>query len=152
MESSKCVRVLLGVLLVGSLATVGCKKSEDPATVPVPSTTAAAAPAPTTTAAAAGTESPSGAPSASEAPATPPPVATNTQTTTKHETIDACCSALSAIQKSGKTAAAKAKAAQAAAVCPGIAKLVKAGTTARTAGLAQIRSAMTGFDVPGECK
>lgn len=148
MKSSNCVRVLMGVLLAGSLATVGCKKSEDPATVPVPSTTAAAAPAPTVTA----TETPSATAAASEAPTAPAPVVTTTQTTTKHETIDACCSALSAIQKSGKTAAAKAKAAQAAAVCPGIAKLVKAGTTARSAGLAQIRSAMTGFDVPGECR
>lgn len=153
MERSNCVRVLLGVFLAGSLTTLGCKKDEEPATVPVPATTAAATTAPAATATAAATDAPSGAPAATDAPTAPPqPVATNTQTTTKHETIDACCSALAAIQKSGKTATAKSKAAAAAAVCPGIAKLVKAGTTSRTAGLAQIRSAMTGFDVPGECK
>jgi hypothetical protein len=150
MERSICVRLVLGLFLVGSLATLGCKKSEDPATVPVPSTTtAAAAPAPTPTT----TEDPaaSGSGAASGAPA-PQPVVTATTTPTKHETIDACCSALSAIQKSGKTAKAKSKAASAAAVCPGIAKLVKAGTTSRSAGLAQIRSSMTGFDIPGECR
>ncbi len=148
MERSISVRLLLGLLLAGSVATFGCKKSEDPATVPVPTTTAAAPtpPEPTSTA----TEDPTAA--ASGAPATPPPVVTATQTPTKHETIDACCSALSAISKSGKSATAKSKAASAAAVCPGIAKLVKNGTTSRTAGLAQIRSAMTGFDIPGECR
>ncbi len=146
MERSISVRLLLGLLLAGSVATFGCKKSEDPATVPVPTTTAAAVtpPEPTSTA----TEDPS----ASGAPTTPPPVVTATHTPTKHETIDACCSALSAISKSGKSATAKSKAASAAAVCPGIAKLVKNGTTSRTAGLAQIRSAMTGFDIPGECR
>jgi hypothetical protein len=146
MERSISVRLLLGLLLAGSVATFGCKKSEDPATVPVPTTTAAAVtpPEPTNTA----TEDPS----ASGAPTTPPPVVTATHTPTKHETIDACCSALSAISKSGKSATAKSKAASAAAVCPGIAKLVKNGTTSRTAGLAQIRSAMTGFDIPGECR
>lgn len=150
MERSICVRLVLGLFLAGSLATVGCKKSEDPATVPVPSTTAAAAPAPTPTT----TEDPaaSGSAAASGAPVAPQPVVTATNTPTKHETIDACCSALAAIQKSGKTATAKSKAASAAAVCPGIAKLVKAGTTSRSAGLAQIRSSMTGFDIPGECR
>ena len=76
MERSISVRLLLGLLLAGSVATFGCKKSEDPATVPVPTTTAAAVtpPEPTNTA----TEDPS----ASGAPTTPPPVVTATHTPT----------------------------------------------------------------------
>ncbi len=147
MKRSICARLLLGLLLAGSVAAVGCKKDEEPATVPVPATTAAPA-APDPTPAPAATEDPSA--TASGAPA-PQPVVTATNTPTKRETIDACCSALAAISKSGKTAVAKSKAASAAAVCPGIAKLVKAGTTTRAAGLAQIRSALAGFDSPAEC-
>ncbi len=150
MKRSSSAQLLMGLLLAGSLAAVSCKKSEDPATIPVPSSTAAVV-APTPTATATATEDPSGAPGASGAPATPQPVVTATNTPTKHESIDACCSALAAISKSGKTAVAKSKAASAAAVCPGIAKLVKAGTTSRSAGLAQIRSALAGFDTPSEC-
>jgi len=116
----------------------------------VPSSTATTVAAPDPTPAPAASGDPAAA--ASGTPATPQPVVTATNTPTKHETIDACCSALSAVQKSGKTATAKSKAAAAAAVCPGIAKLVKNGTTSRSAGLAQIRSSLTGFDVPGECR
>lgn len=148
MKRSIVASLFVGLVVAGSLSAVGCgNKTEDPAVVPVPSTTAAAAPTPTATATA--TEDPSAAASGTAAP-TPQPVVT-TNTPVKHESIDACCSALNAVSKSGKTAVAKSKAASAAAVCPGIAKLVKAGTTTRAAGLAQIRSALAGFDAPSEC-
>lgn len=148
MERSNVVRVLLGCLLLGSVIATGCKKEEDPATVPVPSASAAApAPTPsaepTTTASAAATDTPTAAPQ---------PVAATTATARKGESIDACCSALKAVQKSGKTAIAKSKAAAAAGVCPGVAKLVKDGTITRSAGLAQVRTSLSGFDVPGECR
>jgi hypothetical protein len=158
MKRSIGLRWLLGGLLASSLTLFGCKKDEDPATVPIPSGAASSAPAATTPPPAAadadaGSDAGTGAPQASGAStaATPQPLATTTAPA-KQESIDACCTALKAIQKSGKSAIAKSKAASAAAVCPGIAKLVKAGTTGRAAGLSQIRSALTGFDVPGECR
>ncbi|MEZ4296450.1 MAG: hypothetical protein R3B70_15875 [Polyangiaceae bacterium] len=153
MKRSSYAKVLLGSLILGGLLFTGCKKDEEePATVPVPT---GAEPATTTEAPPAADPSASAdAPQASaDAPATPTaPAAPATQTVRKGESIDACCSALRAVQKSGKTATAKSKAAAAAAVCPGIAKLVKDGTTSRASGLAQIRSALAGFDVPGECR
>lgn len=149
MKRASLVRVLASGLLLGSVIFVGCKDKEEPASVPVPSgEPAATASAPTTTTT---TEDPdAGAPAASTPAANPQPVAT--VTTRKGESIDACCTALRGVAKSGKTATAKSKAAAAAAVCPGIAKLVKDGTTSRSAGLAQIRSALTGFSVPPECQ
>lgn len=152
MKRSNGVRLFLGCLLLGSLITIGCKKDEEPASVPVPS---ASAPALITPPPAASDDADGGAAAApSDAPSanpTPQPVVTTT-VPAKQESIDACCTALKAVAKSGKTATAKSKAASAAAVCPGIAKLVKSGTTTRSAGLSQIRSALTGFAVPGECR
>jgi hypothetical protein len=147
MKRSMFARCLAFALLASSVLWVGCKDKEEPATVPVGSTSEPAAPAPTPSAAPSETASaePSSAPTAAQ------PVATNTAPV-QGASIDACCSALNAIQKSGKTAQVKAKAAAAAAACPGIAKLVKEGKTGRSAGLAQIRSALTGFDAPGECR
>ncbi len=147
MERSNVVRVLLGCLLLGSVIATGCKKDEDPATVPVPSASQAAEAPPPPSA------EPAATASATEAPtAAPQPVAATTPTARKGESIDSCCSALKAVQKSGKTAIAKSKAAAAAGVCPGVAKLVKDGTITRSAGLAQIRTSLSGFDVPGECR
>lgn len=150
MERSNVVRVLLGCLILGSGIVTGCKKEEDPATVPVPSATQAA-PVPSDTAPDPAASA-SAAASASDAPTAAAPQAAVTATAKKGESIDACCSALKAVQKSGKTAIAKSKAASAAAVCPGIAKMVKDGTITRSAGLTQVRSALAGFDVPGECR
>lgn len=154
MERSNVVRVLLGCLILGSVVVTGCKKDEEePASVPIPSAataTVAADPAP------APTEAPSADPSAA---ATDAPAATaaaqpavTAPVAKKGESIDACCSALRAVQKSGKTAIAKSRAAAAAGVCPGVAKLVKDGTVSRSAGLAQIRTSLAGFDAPAECR
>ena len=144
--------MLASGLLLGTVLFIGCKDKEPPAEVPIPTGTPAAVtadPPPTPTA----TEDPdAGAPAASTPAATPQPGVAGTATAKKGESIDACCSALNAVAKSGKTALAKSKAASAAAVCPGIAKLVKDGTTSRSAGLTQIRSALTGFTVPPECQ
>ena len=151
MKRASLIRVLASGLLLGCVIVVGCKDKEDPATVPVPSgepATTAAAPAPTTST----TEDPAASASASATAAPPPVAGTGAAVPHKGESIDACCNALRAVAKSGKTSTAKAKAASAAAVCPGIAKLVKDGTTSRSAGLSQIRSALTGYDVPGECR
>lgn len=156
MERSKFVRVLLGTLVLGSMIMAGCKKDEeDPATVPVPSAPQAAVPAdPAPAGSDTGSGSNTGAEAPSAAAAAPPQPATpsTAPVAKKGESIDACCSALRAVQKSGKTAIAKSKAASAAAVCPGISKLVKDGTITRSAGLTQVRSALSGFDVPGECR
>ena len=156
MERSNVVRVLLGCLILGSVVVTGCKKDEEePASVPIPSAataTVAADPAP------APTEAPSADPSAAatDAPgatAAAQPAGTATAPVAKKgESIDACCSALRAVQKSGKTAIAKSRAAAAAGVCPGVAKLVKDGTVSRSAGLAQIRTSLAGFDAPAECR
>ena len=151
MERSIFVRVLLGCLLLGSVMATGCKKEEDPATVPVPSATQAAAAPSTAEPAPSASEAPTAA--ATDAPsAAPQPVASTTNAPKKGESIDACCSALKSVAKSGKTAIAKSKAASATAVCPGVAKLVKDGSISRSAGLQQVRSALAGFDVPGECR
>jgi hypothetical protein len=148
MERSNVVRVLLGCLFLGSVMVTGCKKEEDPATVPVPSASQAA-PAPAPSAA-------EPAPSATEAPTAAPTAAPQPAGTVvapkKGESIDSCCSALKAVAKSGKTAIAKSRAAAAAGVCPGIAKLVKDGTITRQAGLTQVRTSLSGFDAPAECK
>src|SRR5262245_11564193 len=133
MKRAMALRVVLGALVLGGMVSVGCKKSEDPVTVPTSSAAETAPPAPTPPPAASDTAS-----AAASATAAPPPVATTTAK--KGESIDACCNALKGVAKSGKTAAAKSKAAAAAAVCPGIAKLVKDGQTAHASGLSQIRS------------
>jgi hypothetical protein len=134
----------LVLLVCGSLVFAACKKSEDPAPVPVPS--GAAAPTPVA----------NDAPPASAAPATsaaavvaPPPVAA---APVNVQPIDGCCSALAAVSKSGRGADAKSKSAVAAKICSGIAPLVKAGKTTRTAALTTIRSQMSGVELPSECR
>ena len=102
---------------------------------------------------------PTATPSATVKTTQEPPIKTASQGSTsggaaapaQHGSIDACCAALSAISSSGRDAAAKRKAAQAAIVCPGIAKKVKDGAVPRGAGLAQVLSAMTGASAPSEC-
>ncbi|MFO0758602.1 MAG: hypothetical protein U0359_19065 [Byssovorax sp.] len=127
--------------MVDRSCLAGCgKKSEDPQAVPVPSGTAAAVAAD------------SGAAASATAPVTAAPttpVVVNPEV--QQQPIDACCAALAAEARSGKSKDAKAKAAQAATICPGIAKLVKSGATTRASALTQIRSALVGVTVPGEC-
>ena len=134
----------LMLLVCGSLVLVACKKSEDPAPVPVPSGAAAPTPvandAPPASAAAAG---------ASAAAIAAPPVAA---APVNVQPIDSCCSALAAVSKSGRGADAKSKSALAAKICSGIAPLVKAGKTTRASALTTIRSQMSGAELPAECR
>ena len=135
----------LVLLVCGSLVFAACKKSEDPAPVPVPS--GAAAPTPVA----------NDAPPASAAPAADasavavvaPPVAA---APVNVQPIDGCCSALAAVSKSGRSADTKSKAALTAKICSGIAPLVKAGKTTRTSALSTIRSQMSGAELPAECR
>lgn len=154
--TSAAVLYVLGVVALGGCAN----KEADTQAIPVPTTTAATVAAdPPPPPAAAGDADAGGDAASAAAPSTaaaPPAQAAGGEPTptTKRagESIDACCSALSAIGSSGKGALAKSQAASAAAVCPGIAKRVKAGDTTRSAGLAQIRSSFVGSTVPPECK
>lgn len=131
------------LLVCGSLLFAACKKSEDPAPVPVPS--GAASPTPV------GNDAPpaSGAMATASAVATvaPPPVAAPVNA----QPIDGCCSALAAVGKSGRSADTKSKAALASKICSGIAPLVKAGKTSRASALTTIRSQMSGAEMPAEC-
>lgn len=141
------------VLALAALAlTPACKKGEEPAPIPVtassaptvvtadPAAAAAAAAAPTVTTTA-----------VTPVPAAPAPTAATATTGKKGDSIDACCAALKAVEKSGRDAATKAKFRQASAVCPGIAGLVKDGKTPRSAALTQIKASLVGVSVPGEC-
>ena len=132
--------IQLVFVLVCSLVTVagvGCgKKETTSASIPVPSGAPAAV-----SGGAADT-------AATPPPVTPPPVAT---VPVVRASIDACCSALSAVASSGKDASHKMKAAMAAKVCPGIASRVRSGQVSRADGLAQILSALGGSSAPGEC-
>ncbi len=130
---------------VAALSVMGCKKEAEPELITVSSATPAtvasdSAPAADTVASA-------------EAPKPVPMPVTHTTATApvKGESIDACCAALSAVERSGRDAATKAKYRQAAAVCPGIAALVKSGKTQRGPGLAQVKSALAGTSAPAEC-
>ncbi len=131
------------LLVCGSLVFAACKKSEDPAPVPVPS--GAAAPTPV------GNDAPPAsraAASATAAPTAPPVVAAPVNA----QPIDGCCSALAAVGKSGRSADTKSKAATASKICSGIAPLVKAGKTSRASALTTIRSQMSGAELPAECR
>jgi hypothetical protein len=133
----------LTLLVCGSLSLAACKKNDDPQAVPIPS---ASAPAPVANDAppAGGTAT---AGTAAATAATPP---VNTAPV-QQQPIDACCAALAAIAKSGKTAADKQKAGAAAGICTGIAALVKSGKTQRAGALSQIRSSLGGVTAPTEC-
>jgi hypothetical protein len=129
--------ILLALVVTLAAASVGCgKKESTPAAIPVPSGDPATV-----------------ASGGAEPPATPPPVAPPPVVTppVSHASIDACCSALSAIEHSGKEATTKKKAAMAAKVCPGIAARVKSGQMPRGEALAQILSALAGSGAPSEC-
>ena len=130
----------LMLLISGSLLFAACKKSEDPTPVPLPTGAASAAAVPADTAPAATIAAPV---------AVSPPVAVAPVNT---QPIDACCSALAAVSKSGRGADAKSKAALASKICSGIAPLVKAGKTTRASALTTIKSQMVGVDVPAECR
>ena len=135
----------LMLVVCGSLVLAACKKSEDPAPVPVPS--GAAAPTPVAN------DAPPASAAAAEVSASPtvapPPVAA---APVNAQPIDGCCSALAAVSKSGRGADAKSKSALAAKICSGIAPLVKAGKTTRASALTTIRSQMSGAELPSECR
>jgi hypothetical protein len=127
------------MLALAGLVVVSCGKKDEGGQ---DASAAAASAAPTTVAA----DQDAGA----IATPTPPPRPVNT-TPPRSESIDACCSAISAIKQSGKDTITKRKAEAAAAVCPGIARLVKDGKTSRKDALTQIRSALSGATAPSEC-
>jgi hypothetical protein len=134
----------LMLLVCGSLVFAACKKSEDPAPVPIPTGSAAPTPVANDAPPAGGTTTaPAGA-------AATPPVAV--APTVAAQPIDSCCSALAAVSKSGRGSDAKSKSSVAAKICSGIAPLVKAGKTTRTAALTTIRAQMSGVDLPSECR
>jgi hypothetical protein len=134
----------LMLLVCGSLVFAACKKSEDPAPVPIPTGSAAPTPVANDAPPAGGTAATAGA-----APVAPTPVAV--APTVAAQPIDSCCSALAAVSKSGRGSDAKSKSSVAAKICSGIAPLVKAGKTTRTAALTTIRAQMSGVDLPSEC-
>src|SRR5262245_2114825 len=107
MKQSMAVRYLVCFLFAGCVAAVGCKKSEEAATVPVGTSSETATPAPAATPTASDSASGSGAASGAPAAAPQQPAASASATAKKGESIDGCCAALKAVQKSGKTAAAK---------------------------------------------
>lgn len=131
------------LLVCGSLVFAACKKSEDPAPVPVPS--GAAAPTPV------GNDAPPASGAAASATAAPTAVAPVVAAPVNAQPIDGCCSALAAVSKSGRSADTKGKAATASKICSGIAPLVKAGKTSRASALTTIRSQMSGAELPAEC-
>jgi hypothetical protein len=132
------------ILILGALALAACKKDADSQAGAGTATSAAPLPPSTGEATAA-----SAMASVTAAPTPPPPPVAAAPV--QQASIDACCSALSAVGKSGRGRDAKAKSAQASKVCPGIAKLVKEGKTTRASALTQIKSALVGVDIPSEC-
>lgn len=139
-------------LSLAVLTMAACKgKETEPQTVPLPSSSAVAAVTadPTPTGSAAPAES--AAPAAS-ADLAPPPPDTAAPKPTGGGSIDACCSALDAIAKSGKDAISKNRAASAAAVCKGLSKAVKDGSANRARSLTTIRAQLQGTDIPGACR
>ena len=129
---------VLVLLVSGSLLFAACKKSEDPTPVPLPTGAASPTPVPN--------EAPPAAVSAAAVAVAPPVTAPlNVQP------LDACCSALAGVAKSGRGADAKSKAALASKICSGIAPLVKAGKTSRASALSTIKSQMVGAELPAEC-
>jgi hypothetical protein len=137
----KTVRLPVFVALAfAGVVLAGCPKKEEPQAIPVPS---ASAPAPA--ASAADTAAATAAPTPVPTHVAPPP------TPVVGQSIDSCCSALSAIAKSGRDAATKSKAAMAAGICVRIAPLVKSGQTSRSGGLTQVKSSLIGVTIPPEC-
>lgn len=130
------------LLVLGGMALAACKKDAD-----AQADAGAIVAPPVTTVEGTGASALASVTAAPTPPPPPPPVAP-----VQHASIDACCSALSAVASSGRGKEAKAKSAQAARLCPGIAKLVKEGKTARGAALTQIKSALVGVEAPSECR
>jgi hypothetical protein len=136
----------LMLLVCGSLVFAACKKSEDPAPVPIP--TGSASPTPIGV----GSDAPAAdtaAPSAAVTAAPTPPVAV---APVNQQPIDACCSALASVSKSGRSPDTKSKAALGSKICSGIAPLVKSGKTTRVSALSTIRAQLSGIDIPAECR
>jgi hypothetical protein len=152
LRSAFLVLVALGALCAA------CKKEEaEPQVIPVSvqsATPVLADPVPVAsakpTASAAAEPVASAAPSAAPAAAEPPVAAEPAHG--GGASIDACCKALAAVEKSGKSAEAKTKAATAARICTGIDKLVKSGKTSRSSALTQVKSGLLGTSVPPECR
>ncbi len=144
---------------LGALLFTGCKKEEEaPQAVPLPS---AAAPvkavedsqAAQGSAAQGSAAQGSAAPAGEAAPTTMPvaPTATEAPKPVAQASIDACCSALSALAKDAKAAPhVKSKAATAASMCATTGKLVKEGKAPRSSALTQIRATMAG-NAPAAC-
>lgn len=139
-------RAALVLALGAFVLSSACKKQEEPEPIPV---TAGSAP----TVVAADSAAAAAASAAAAATATtvvvPPPPPTTT--VKKGENIDACCSALAAVERSGRDPKTKSKFRQASAICPGISALVKDGKTQRSSALTQVRASLVGVSVPSEC-
>lgn len=139
--------------LVGAFAASACKSKEsEPVAIPMPSGSAAVVPA-DSAGGAPEAQAASAAASASAAPTTTAAPATAPATPVKSGgSVDACCSALAALGRSGKDAAVKSKAKTASMVCSGIAKRVTSGETTRASALTSVRAQLAGVPIPGECK
>lgn len=140
-------RAALVLALGAFVLSSACKKQEEPEPIPV-----TAGSAPTVVAAdsaAAAAASAAAAATATTVVVPPPPPATTT--VKKGENIDACCSALAAVERSGRDPKTKSKFRQASAICPGISALVKDGKTQRSSALTQVRASLVGVTVPSEC-
>ncbi|MDI1451354.1 hypothetical protein [Polyangium sp. 6x1] len=152
LTSARACSALLTFAL-GALLFTGCKKEEEaPQAVPIPS----AAPAPvkaTEDAPQAAQGSAAGSAAPAEAAPTPSaaPTPTEAPKAVAAPSIDGCCSALQALAKDPKAnSTVKSKAASAAAMCAGTAKLVKEGKASRSTALTQIRATMAG-SAPSAC-
>ncbi len=140
------------VLSLATLALAACQgKEPEPQTVPLPTASAVASVAadPVPPSSAAPTVADTSGAAANTAPVTPPTDATPKPT--GGGSIDACCSALDGIAKSGKDAVSKAKAASASAVCKSLAKSVKDGSANRARALTTVRASLQGTEIPGAC-
>ena len=153
----------LVLIVCGGLALVACGSKEEGGAT----TGAAASAAPPATAAATATATATAEPTASAAPAETASAApeasgsaapadsaapANTPTAAPSLPIEPCCAALDRVKGSGRSKGAKKKASQAATVCHKVAPLVRAGRSTRAQALTQVRSALTGSDVPPSCR
>jgi hypothetical protein len=152
----------LVLVLAGGLVVTACSKKKEES---ADSTTAAAdtaAPADTGTATAAETAAPAasdsaapadtGAPAASGSASAPPAETAAPVANTGTLGIENCCAALARVATRARGKKTKTKSFRALEVCPGIAAQVRAGRATRAAGLAQVRSALTGAPVPAACR
>lgn len=149
--------LLLPLLAVGLLSLGACKDKEpEPQTIPVSSAAPPTAPVAADQAPSAAPAAPAGseaaaaptAPAPADTPATPQP----TGQKGGGASIDACCAGLMAINASGRSADAKAKAGTAHKICLGLAKRVKEGEVAKPTAIATIKATLGDVTAPAECK